>query len=449
MSLGRATGQIVSRERCNRLTFCDSLRLYPSMGALGETLSFLWLSSWSSLSRTGTFGAMSAGLALYGDVVSPARNAISKWTLAALALAAAAIVALSWLVRQHRPLVDIAPTGKRVLTPRTLSSRIDAVRDLAIFSLIAAILLGATWAGEKLVAGGGDAGSDDSTSFFATLMPELRGLRADVRAVREELSNVKRETSADPRKELANLGVAWTGDAMLEAVRTGDLRVLELFLAGKMNLYNASSQGRPLPVMLALNDGNAPDVLQRLLDNGLDINHVYQMHGGLGPVRTTLLGRAIERGNDPLALALLEQDAKADTPIQTFGAMGVTKNTFPLASAIQWQRLDVAATLLEHGADPAQGDYLAYREAKSLGTRVRSSADREKLDRLLTRLAPNGAAGAQIRDQLRLQEVNAELNQVALASLREMSGSSRRRALDQRYNELQRERAALQGRLSQ
>jgi hypothetical protein len=418
------------------------------MDGLRETLNFLWLSSWTSLSRTGAFGAMSAGLALYGDVVSPARNAIATWTLAALLFAAAATIALLWLARPQRPLVETAPTGRRVLTPKTLPAPVGALRDIAIFGTLATLLLGATWAGERLVADGADGGAD-STSLFATLLPELRGLRADVRAVREELSNVKRETSADPRKELANLGVAWTGDAMLEAVRTGDLRVLELFLAGRMNLYNASSQGRPLPVMLALNDGNAPDVLQRLLDNGLDINHLYRVHGGLDPVRTTLLGRAIERGNDPLALALLEQDAKADTPIQTFGAMGITKDTFPLASAIQWQRLDVAATLLEHGADPAQGDYLAYREAKALGTRVRSSADREKLDRLLTRLAPNGAAGAQIRDQLRLQEVNAELNQVALASLREMSGSSRRRALDQRYNELQLERAALQGRLSQ
>jgi hypothetical protein len=412
------------------------------MGPLRETLSFLWLSSWWRLSRTGIFGAASAGIALYGDVVSPARNAISTWTLAALALAVAAIGALIWLARPHRPLVEIAPTGKRVLAARTLSARLNVVRDIAIFASVAALFLGVTWAGQSLVAGAGNA-DGDNTSLFATLVPELRGLRADVRAVREELSHVKRETSADPRKELANLGVAWTGDAMLESVRTGDLRVLELFLAGEMNVYNARSQGRPLPIMLALNDGNASEILQRLLDNGLDINHVYEMHGGLGPLRTTLLGRAIERGNDVLALALLEKDAKTDTPIQTFGVMGITKNTFPLASAIQWQRMDVAATLLEHGADPAQGDYLAYREAKALGTRVRSSADREKLDRLLTKLAPTGAAGAQIRDQLRLQEVNAELNQVALAGLREMSGSSRRRALDQRYNELQRERTEL------
>src|SRR5213075_1623615 len=112
--------------------------------------------------------------------------------------------------------------------------------------------------------------SPDSVSVFATLIPQLERLRADVAGVRHEvaavhkdvqvvqttLAGVKKEVSDDPRKELANLGTAWSGDNFLDAVRTGEVRTLKLFVAGDMPMTSALSQGRPLPVMLALNTTN-------------------------------------------------------------------------------------------------------------------------------------------------------------------------------------------------
>jgi hypothetical protein len=415
------------------------------VGNVSEALSFLWLSSWGRLRRISAFGALSAGMALYGDVVSPAREAVSTWTVAALAAAVLAVGALIWFTRPQRPLVERAPDGKRTATRKALPAPAAVARDTALFSLIAASLLGMTWAGQRWLAD--DKTSAGGGSLFVTLLPELQGLRADMRAVRGELANVKRETSEDPRKELANLGTPWTGDAFLEAVRTGDLRLIDLFLAGEMPVYSANSQGRSLPIMLSLNSSNPVEVLDRLLEAGVDINRIYEMSGGLGPVRTTLLGRAIERGNEDLALALLQRDADPNTAIQTFGVMGIAKSTFPLASAIQWQRWKTASALLQHKADPALGGYQAYREAQAVGSRVRDPAGQAALQRLLPQLEPSGSDGARVKDELRLAEVNTELNRVALAGLREMHGSSKRRMLDNRYNELQRERQALKARL--
>jgi hypothetical protein len=47
---------------------------------------------------------------------------------------------------------------------------------------------------------------------------------------------VKRETSDNPRKELANMGVAWTTVGLGEAIRTGDVTVAGLFLEAGMRL---------------------------------------------------------------------------------------------------------------------------------------------------------------------------------------------------------------------
>ena len=411
------------------------------MAVFKETLLFLWLSSLHKLRRTSVLGAISAGLALYGDVVSPARDAVLRWTVLALLLAAASIAIMVWVARRHRPLVEAGANGRRVLADRADVTSLAVTREVTLFAILALLMLGLTLTGQRTIAR--DASKGGGGSLFATLLPALDGLRADMREVKSELQQVKRETSEDPRKELANLGVAWNGDNFLEAVRTGDTRLIELFLQGQMPLYSASSQGRPLPVMLALNDSNAPAVLDQLLRGGLDIDHYYEMPGGLGPVRTTLLGRALERGNDALALALLAKGADTTAPIQTFGTMGIAKDTFPLASAVQWERWPVVAAMLDARVDTSLGEYMAYREAVAVLPRIRAPAAREQLTALLSRLQPTGAEGERIGAQMRLQEVNAELNRVALEGMREMRGSSRKRELDARYDELQRERAGL------
>jgi hypothetical protein len=50
--------------------------------------------------------------------------------------------------------------------------------------------------------------------------------------VAEDVKKTKKETSSDPRKELANMGVTWSLENFQNAVRLGDLRTINLFLAG-------------------------------------------------------------------------------------------------------------------------------------------------------------------------------------------------------------------------
>ena len=60
------------------------------------------------------------------------------------------------------------------------------------------------------------------------------GLLAD--SIDHNLQNVKKETSEDPRKELANQGISWDRSALRSAIRQGDLKVVQLFLDGGMKL---------------------------------------------------------------------------------------------------------------------------------------------------------------------------------------------------------------------
>lgn len=60
------------------------------------------------------------------------------------------------------------------------------------------------------------------------------GIIAD--SIDHTLQNVKKETSDDPRKELANQGILWDRNALKSAIKQGDLKVVQLFLDGGMKL---------------------------------------------------------------------------------------------------------------------------------------------------------------------------------------------------------------------
>ena len=59
-------------------------------------------------------------------------------------------------------------------------------------------------------------------------------IKEQVSDVQEKLGKVKQETSVDPRKELANLGVQWDREVMQQAIKRGDLRTVKLFNEGGM-----------------------------------------------------------------------------------------------------------------------------------------------------------------------------------------------------------------------
>lgn len=66
-------------------------------------------------------------------------------------------------------------------------------------------------------------------------------IRSDVNEVGKSVASVKKETSVDPRKELANIGIAWDERNIRDAINRGDTRAVSLFMQGGMNwkLYYA------------------------------------------------------------------------------------------------------------------------------------------------------------------------------------------------------------------
>lgn len=56
----------------------------------------------------------------------------------------------------------------------------------------------------------------------------------------KKIDLVKEETSDNPRKELANLGINWSEESFVSALKQGDLPTIELFLKGGMDPANRS-----------------------------------------------------------------------------------------------------------------------------------------------------------------------------------------------------------------
>lgn len=84
---------------------------------------------------------------------------------------------------------------------------------------------------------------------------------------------LKRETSDDARKELANLGLAWNLESFVDSMRSGDLEVLELYLTGGMRpeqLYKGASA--ILYGMQNQLDNNPVGILKLAVTYGFDLN---------------------------------------------------------------------------------------------------------------------------------------------------------------------------------
>jgi hypothetical protein len=88
---------------------------------------------------------------------------------------------------------------------------------------------------------------------FAYVQQHIFDIKTDLKEIKEQLKNVKKETSEDPRKELANLGVKWREDALEDAVQQSDLQVLKLFVESNF-VPNDSYAGSA--VYYALKKGN-------------------------------------------------------------------------------------------------------------------------------------------------------------------------------------------------
>jgi hypothetical protein len=64
-------------------------------------------------------------------------------------------------------------------------------------------------------------------------------LKNDVRVIDQKIDTVKKETSDNPRKDLANRGISWKENDFLEAIYRGDTQTVSLFLSGGMKWHTA------------------------------------------------------------------------------------------------------------------------------------------------------------------------------------------------------------------
>lgn len=86
------------------------------------------------------------------------------------------------------------------------------------------------------------------------------------RETKEAIGRVKQETSDDPRKELANMGISWGADPFRQMIKEGDIRAVDLFLQGGMKLSGARARAWVLPYYL-VDDHFSPEVADLLLRN--------------------------------------------------------------------------------------------------------------------------------------------------------------------------------------
>lgn len=88
---------------------------------------------------------------------------------------------------------------------------------------------------------------------FAYVQKHILDIKTDLKEIKDQLKNVKQEISADPRKELTNLGLQWREDDFENAVQKADLKVLKLYVESDFvpnDLYAGSA------VYYALEKGN-------------------------------------------------------------------------------------------------------------------------------------------------------------------------------------------------
>lgn len=78
----------------------------------------------------------------------------------------------------------------------------------------------------------------------------LTSMDEALKEISTKLNNVKKETSTDPKKELQNQGLSFTGESFAETLYRGDKRNIQLFIDASMELTDAiDPQGESFYVM--------------------------------------------------------------------------------------------------------------------------------------------------------------------------------------------------------
>lgn len=288
-------------------------------------------------------------------------------------------------------------------------------------------------------------------NMFPGLQPlqeKLTGIESKLNTISEEVKTLKKEKSENPKKELQNLGLAWSTKNFHDQVKDGDLQNIKLFLEGKINPYTVDENGRTLPVVLALNTYNVEEVLELLLEYGVDINRRFSQSATSGDMKMTLLSRAIEKENIPLIKALLKHEADTREAFDTFGSFGLSIAKFPLQSAVYWKKKEVIQAMIEGGASIEAGEYAAYRELLQDQKNYYWEENRDAYNAFAAQLAPKGTLKEIIELEAELSILNAEISQKAIESIKSIGVSSRHDKIEQELKEKETRKKAIEAKLS-
>ena len=100
----------------------------------------------------------------------------------------------------------------------------------------------ASAAGGGLLAGSSTSVADAQAKMLGLMQDSVEVQRRSADSLDDISRTGKKETSANPRKELANRGVPWSSGRMADAIRDRDPETLQLFVEGGMSLPRQSLQ---------------------------------------------------------------------------------------------------------------------------------------------------------------------------------------------------------------
>jgi ankyrin repeat protein len=274
---------------------------------------------------------------------------------------------------------------------RTVLGRDRRVFRNALAASIAALLVGTAWqtAGATVVSAARDADLAEVRKLIAegsdVNAPEADGTSALLWAAHQsspELVSVLLEAGADP-----NAANKFGVTPLLEASRYGDAATIEALLDGGADVQAAAREGET-PLMAAARAGSAAAV-KLLLERGADVNAVESLHEQTALMwaaaegHVEVVGLLLDNGADPnrkaRASELTTRSTRADYPSGGFTALhwavrngdepvvrrlieggadpSITNadGATPMMLAIVNDRFDLAAKLVELGADANDG----------------------------------------------------------------------------------------------
>lgn len=192
----------------------------------------------------------------------------------------------------------------------------------------------------------------DPDALLPAWLADLHVLDSEDEAVNyymaERVDWLVKEGRRQARASLLELGISWHSESMVQCVRDGDIRAVELFIKSGFPVDLRDKHGVPIICLAARTKHKAVAAL--LLDYGVDVDSRSDDRG------YSALMDAVQQGDEAMLRLLLEHGA--DVNIQSKDGQTA------LILAIGRNDLELTSLLLENGANPQLTDKLGLSALK-------------------------------------------------------------------------------------